>query len=112
MEQSIFEYTGENAKNSFLLIDGEKCVGILAGIEQKNLGSNKRVFSEVFWFVDDGYGRYALWFINRVEKKLKEYGFDMFVMAVLESEKTERIEKMYLHHGFKPIERHYLKALS
>jgi len=111
VRSSIFEYRGENAKNAFLLIDKGKCVGILSGMEIVSRGNKKRIFSENFWFIDQSYGRYIHWFMNRVEKKLKEYGFDTIIMAVLYSEKESRIKRMYESIGYRHLETHYIKNL-
>jgi hypothetical protein len=112
IEKAIVEYEGEKSKNSFLLIEGDKCVGIISGIEIWHRGNNKRVFSENFFFVDQPYGRYAVWFIHQVERMLRSQGYDMFVMSVLEGEKAGKVKRMYDNLGFKFIESHYLKNLG
>lgn len=111
VENTIEQFSGENAKNSFLLIDGSKCVGLIAGIELKSYLNDNRIFSEIFWFVDEPYGMFVGWFIENVERLLKEQGFAIIVMAVLNSEKAEKIKRMYEICGYKYLESHYSKVL-
>ena len=111
VRESIFEYRGENSKNAFLLVADGKCVGILSGLEIISRGNKKRLFSENFWFIDEPYGKYVHWFLSRVEKMLKDYGFDIIVMAVLYSEKEARIKRMYEIRGYSHLETHYMKTL-
>lgn len=107
----IQKFSGENARNSFLLVIDGECVGIIAGIELKAPLNTKRVFQEVFWFVREPFGRYAIWFINKVRKMLKAEGYEMLMMAVLESAKARRLESIYTSLGFKKLETHYLGDL-
>lgn len=111
VEKTILEFTGEKAKNAFLLIDGTKCVGLIAGIELKSYINDSRIFSEIFWYVDEPYGMFAGWFIREVEMLLKEQGFAVIVMAVLNSPKAEKIKRMYEVCGYRHLETHYIKNL-
>lgn len=111
VEQTVDEFKGEKAKNAFLLIDGDRCVGLIAGIELKSYINGGKIFSEIFWFVDEPYGMFAGWFIENVERLLKEQGFEIVVMAVLNSDKAEKIKRMYEICGYRHLETHYIKNL-
>lgn len=111
IEKTLFEFSGEQSKNVFLLIIEGKCVGVLAGIEMKSYINEKRIFSEIFWYVDEPYGMFALSFIKQVEMLLKEQGFSIIIMAVLDSDKAEKIKKLYEMTGYQYLETHYMKNL-
>jgi len=111
VESTIDSFKGDAAQNAFLLIDGSKCVGLIAGIELKSYINGSRIFSEIFWFVDEPYGMFAGWFISEVERLLKEQGFAIIVMAVIASEKAEKIKRMYEICGYRHLETHYIKNL-
>jgi hypothetical protein len=111
IEKTIDGFTGDNAKNAFLLIDGAHCVGLIAGIELKSYINGSKIFSEIFWFIDQPYGMFAGWFIENVERLLKEQGFSIIVMAVLNSPKAEKIKRMYESCGYRHLETHYIKNL-
>jgi hypothetical protein len=111
VDQTIQLFEGENADKAFLLIDGDRCVGLISGLELKSYLNDSRIYSEIFWFVDEPYGRYIHWFINKVEKMLKDQGFSKIVMGVINSDKSERIVKMYEFSGYKYLESFYVKSL-
>jgi len=112
VESTIAQFSGEKASNAFLLIDGSRCVGIIAGIELKSYLNDNRIYSEIFWFIDQPYGLHALWFIENVERLLKEQGFAIIVMGVLDSDKAEKVKRMYESIGYKYLESQYMKALT
>ena len=111
VNKTVDEFNGEKSKNAFLLIDGKNCVGLIAGIELKSYINGSRIYSEIFWFVDEPYGMFAGWFISEVERLLKEQGFAIIVMAVLASDKAEKIKRMYEVCGYRHLETHYIKNL-
>jgi hypothetical protein len=110
--ETIAQFSGEKASNAFLLIDGSKCVGLIAGIELKSYLNDNRIYSEIFWFIDEPFGMFAAWFIENVERLLKEQGFRIIVMAVLNSDKAEKVKRMYEATGYKYLESHYMKVLE
>jgi hypothetical protein len=111
INETIDKFSGDDADKSFLLIDGDKCVGVIAGIEMKSYLNNHRIYSEIFWFVGKNYGMFAPWFVSEVEKMLKEQGFSVIVMAVLASDKSSKLKKMYEAMEYKYLECHYMKGL-
>jgi hypothetical protein len=111
VETTVDSFKGELARNAFLLIDGSRCVGLIAGIEMKSYINDSKIFSEIFWYVDEPYGMFAGWFIENVERLLKEQGFAIIVMAALNSDKAEKIKRMYEICGYRHLETHYIKNL-
>ena len=111
IEKSIIDFEGKQTHAFLLVNDDGKCVGLMAGIELKSYLNDHRIYSETFWYVDEPYGRYCFWFIHQVERLLKERGFSIVVMAVLNSDKAERIEKMYKMTGYRHLETHFIKNL-
>lgn len=111
VEQTIADLEAKGVDKSFLMIIDEKCVGLLAGIEMKSFLNDKRMYSEIFFFVDRSFGSYAFWFMNQCERMLKAQGYSIMVMAILNSPKAERMTRMYELAGYKHLESHYIKSL-
>jgi len=110
VEHTIAQFEGSD--KAFLMISGDKCVGVIAGLEIKSYLNDHRIFSEIFWFIDKPYGVFAPWFVAEVEKRLKEMGYRAVVMAVLASDKSSKLRKMYEAMDYKYLECHYLKTLG
>lgn len=100
-----------NDRNSFLLLANGVVQGVLAGNEIKSLSSGKKVYHEVMWYMNPGFGRYGIWLINKAAKELKDRGFEMMIMTVVESTKAARIENIYKSLRFGKLETHYIKDL-
>lgn len=112
VEQTIESLKQYGTDKAFLLInDEDRCVGFIAGHELKSYINDTKMYSELFFFINQPYGRYVHWFIHRVEQMLKAQGYKIMVMAVLKSEKAARIEEMYRNIGYRHLETHYIKNL-
>ena len=96
---------------TFLLLDRDKCVGVLAGVEIKSKLNDERFFQEIIWYVEKPYGRFGFYLIKKVKIMLKSLWFSHIIMSVLESMKSKRIEAIYNKLGFKPMETHYVRTL-
>lgn len=101
----------ENAQNSFLLIIDGKCEGLLAGVEIKNNLSSQRIFQEIIWYVNKPFGKYGIKLVKYAEKNLKAIGFSIMIMAVLESQKIDKIKSIYKRIGYSPLETHFIRTL-
>lgn len=112
IDNTIAKFEGEDRDKAFLMVDGEKCVGLIAGIEIKSYLNDHKIYSEIFWFIDKGYGMFAPWFIAEVEKKLKEQGYHIIVMAILASDKSKKLQNMYEAMDYQYLETHYMKHLK
>ena len=110
IEHTIKQFEGTD--KAFLLINNGQCVGVIAGMEIVSYLNDHRIFSEIFWFIDKPYGVFAPWFVSEVEKKLKEMGYHAVVMAVLASDKSTKLRKMYEMMDYKYLECHYMKKLG
>jgi|SRR3990167_8119103 len=100
------------ADNCFLLIDNEKAVGILAGVEIKSMWSDERFYQELVWFVDHEYRRLGALFYKSVEYTLRMRGYAAIIMAVMENSKPEKVKRFYGRIGYKHFETHFIKKLK
>lgn len=68
---------------------------------------------EVFWWIDPEYRTKGsgLALKQALETKVKESGVKFWSMVALESSEPEKIGKIYMASGFKPIEHTYMKVL-
>ena len=97
--------------NAFLLIINETCQGILYGMTSKSFTSDKIIFQELIWYVNEPFRSYGVRLLRDVEKVLKVRGISIIIMAVLENSKTEKLKKFYERLGYKRMETHYIRSL-
>jgi hypothetical protein len=97
--------------NAFLMIIDGKCQGILAGLESPSMLNKKRIFQELIWYVNEPFRSYGVMLLSKVQKLLKNRGFDTLIMTVLEDSKPEQLKRFYTRMGFKHFETHYIRSL-
>ena len=99
-----------HADNTYLLLNDEsKCVGVLAGIVVDSKLSFDRFFQEIIWYVEKPFGSFGFFMIDELQKMLKSLGFTGIIMSILESPKSDKVKKIYVKKGFKPMEEHFLR---
>lgn len=97
-------------ENVFIAESKDKCVGVLAGVEVINRTNNKRVFQEILWYTKDGHNILGFRLVKEAEMVLQKRGYDIIIMSVMESSKSERIKDVYKSIGYKPLETHFVKV--
>lgn len=100
-----------NPKHCFLLIVDNVCQGIIFGIVVKSMISERYMFQEVIWYVNESFRKYGVKLLKETEKVLKSTGISVMMMAVLENSKTAKLKRFYERLGFKPIETHFIRNL-
>ena len=98
--------------NCFLLVDGDRCQGILFGVRFKSLISQRLMFQELIWYVNKPYRHSGISLLREAEKCLKAEGVHSIIMAVLENSKTDKLKDFYGRLGYKPMEVHFIKNLK
>ena len=99
-----------HADNTYLLLNDEsKCVGVLAGIVVDSKLSFDRFFQEIIWYVEKPFGGFGFFMIDELQKILQSLGFTGIIMSILESPKSDKVKKIYVKKGFKPMEEHFLR---
>jgi len=111
LKEVITETINSFKDSTFLLIDGDKCVGVLAGVEIKSKLNDQKFFQEIMWYVDKPFGRYAFYLIKQAKIMLKSTGFSNIIMSVIENEKVSKIENIYKRMKLRKLETHYLGEL-
>ncbi len=109
--ETVNSFRGDNSKNLFLLIDGQSCVGLLAGIEINAKLNDQRFYQEIIWYAKSQYGRHGLLLIKHAQIILKSRGFTGMIMAVVESRKAHRLKRIYERMGYQHLETHYIRQL-
>ena len=88
-------------------------VGGIGGIITKFQTSEVLNFVEMFYWVSESHrGSLALKLIRKLEKECKKRGAQRIVMACMENSMPERVERLYLSLGYKPMERHFMKEVG
>lgn len=100
-----------SAENCFLMIVDGVCQGLIYGSRFKSLLSEKQIYQEIIWYVNEPCRRYGVRLLNEVEKLLQSQGVGIIIMAVLENSKTEKLKSLYTRLGYKPMETHFVRSL-
>lgn len=111
LADTITKVTANNSGNVFLLVNNDKCEGVLAGIEIQGLLNRKKVFQEIIWYINKPFRRYGVALLKKAQEILKAEGFNTIIMAVLENSKTEKIKRLYERMGFINFESHWIRSL-
>ena len=98
----------------FLLEDGSSIVGALGGVLYGDPYSGDAIATEFFWFVSAKArgGRGGLQLLQAFERWARDRGALEVRMVHLMDSMPGKLERVYKHFGFKPIEVHYSKDLS
>lgn len=107
---TIKSQTQDNSR-SFLLIEDNRCQGILFGMCFRSMINKKLIFQEVIWYVNENYRKHGVKLLKHAENMLKSDGISIIIMAVLENSKTEKLKKFYERLGYKPMETHFVRDL-
>jgi len=126
-DEAVGEYVGEfdpeaviktivglkenNAQNAFLMIVGESCEGIIAGLESHCMVNGRKMYQELIWYVNEPFRSRGVKLLKIVEERLKLNGFSIMIMAVLENSKTEKLKAFYEKVGYRKMETHYVREL-
>lgn len=110
--ETITKFGVNTPGRTFLLIIDDKCEGILSGVEMQSYVNKKRTFQEMIWYVNKAHRLHGVALLYQAEEMLKAEGFDVMIMACLESPQTEKIKELYKRLGFMLFETHYLKELQ
>lgn len=112
LSATIGTFEGENSKNAFLLLDEDKVVGLLFGVEVPMKHNSEKVYQEILWYIQKPHGHKAKYLINEVHRRLKARGFSTVVMTIFEAINAERIEHLLDQFGYKKLETHYISTLD
>jgi GNAT superfamily N-acetyltransferase len=99
-------------ENSFVLsVDGQ-VVGIIAGIIGNSMLSDRPVYQEIVWFVDEKYRKYGIKLLKHIEKWCEDNNIDQIIMALMVNSKADKLDKFYNMMGYEQFEIHYIKNLG
>jgi hypothetical protein len=95
----------------FLLIDG-KLSGVISGSLIKSVVDDSCFLQELIWYSYPHCRRGGLKLLYEFEKMGKRLGAKSIVMAHLCNDKAEKLEKLYTHLQYIPLEKQYIKVIS
>jgi len=99
-------------ENSLLAVEGDKVVGLIAGIEKKHFLTGERFFEEQMWFVSKAYRRQGILLVQELERQLRARGVDKFIMGYMANSMSEKLHALYEAMGFRFMEAHFIKELK
>lgn len=112
IDQASVDSAIERLKDdAFLLIVNGKCEGVLAGVVTQFPISNKKVYQESIWYVNQAFRKYGVKLLKQAQDMLKAQGFTSLVMVCLHNSMTEKLFRFYQRLGFVPLETHFLRSL-
>ena len=106
--QSVIEIC---KKSGFLLIEDDKCCGVIGGIITQHLGGSAKAFQEVIWYVKPEYRRYGISLYLEMEHWCKENGVENIIMVCMHSSKKDKLSAFYERLGFKAFETQFIKKI-
>ncbi|HSW48631.1 MAG TPA: GNAT family N-acetyltransferase [Bryobacteraceae bacterium] len=95
----------------FLLEDGGEVVGALGGVAYPDINSGELIATEFFWFIRDGARGQGLRLYRLFESWARERGCRQIRMVHLADLMPDKLDRVYRHLGFEPIEIHWAKEL-
>lgn len=118
-DQEYDEPQVTNLINTFLTGDRNErliimygSVGMLAAMTTPMLFNSAKISTDVMWWVDPpSRGKAGPELLRAYEYWAKLVGCRYIQTALLETEQSDRIEKLYTRRGYKRLERAYLKEV-
>ena len=95
----------------YLLIQENRCVGLMAGMPVNSPLSNEKVYQEIMWYIRKADRRSGVFMLREIERILKASGYAYVIMALVHNSKAMKLHKLYQRMGYKPIETHFMRRL-
>jgi len=95
-------------------VDG-KVVGVIGGMMLPSIfDRNQIIGQETIWFVDKEHrkGNIGLKLIKAFEEECLSQGANLIIMGLMGNLNTDILDKYYSRHGYKLLEREYIKRFS
>jgi len=99
-------------KDSFVVVDGDKVVGILLGRVVKDFCSNTPLYEEILWYMNVNYRRYGMRLFKYVQQWCIIHGIKRMTMCCMHNSKTEKLFALYKKLGFREMETRFIKLLD
>lgn len=100
-----------NSRNAYLYVQDGVCRGILFGLPVRSRFNDKLMFQEIIWYMDKAFRSGGVKLLRHAEKDLKDRGFSIMIMAVMENSMTDKIKQFYEALGYRPMETSYMRTL-
>lgn len=97
---------------SFVLCEGEKILGVLAGQIGYNFMNQGDVYQEIVWFVNKKYRGKGVLLYLKAKEFAKRLGLSGMVMASLFNDEKAFVDRFYKSQGFVPLETHHYLSLE
>uniref|UniRef100_A0A6M3KVM0 N-acetyltransferase domain-containing protein n=1 Tax=viral metagenome TaxID=1070528 RepID=A0A6M3KVM0_9ZZZZ len=115
LSEDKLKFVGEQAIKggwSFVLVIDDIIVGCMLGAINPMMISDALVYGEIMFFIDEPYRKFTKTFIKKIECELINNGVSKFVLANIETNGADKIDRFYSIMGFKKMETHYMKSLN
>jgi len=101
-------------KNYVVLVleDGEKIVGVMAGIVSPSIFDETQLFAqEAIWYINKQHrkGSGAFKLLKKFESVCKDLGADIIIMGGMGNLNLEVLNRFYLKNNYILMETHYIK---
>ncbi len=95
-------------------VDGNdgQYAGAIGGLMFDEIYSGRKTATELYWFVRDGHRGHGLKLYRAFEAWARERGCEEIRMIHLMDSMPEKLNRVYQHLGFRPIETHFAKELT
>ena len=96
---------------SFVLLRGDKVIGVFAGHITTDQCSNEEVYEEVVWYVFKEYRKYGIKLFNFAQQWCIVHGIRRMTVCYMHNSKPDKLFALYERMGFKPLETRFVKIL-
>ena len=107
--RGMFEETRET---SFVAVEDDKVVGVLAGRIIHDMCSALPIYEEVIWFMNKDYRVHGMKLFDHMVNWCKEHDISRITICCMHNSRTEALTKIYKRMGFKPVETRFIKQLD
>ena len=96
---------------ALVMCEGEKVVGVIAGVIGASMVSTAPVMQELIWFVSKAHRKHGTKLLGEFEQFARQRGCKHILMVHLGGANKEIMERFYTRSGYKLLELQYIKDL-
>jgi len=107
----ILKYEETHGDTTFVMLEGDKVIGILGGLVVTHPMAEEKVYQESIWYVEEKRRKHGIRLFKHLELWCKDQGIKHIVMAFMHNSMSDRLLEFYKRMGYKPMETHLIKEL-
>jgi len=110
-EDKLFTTLIAVQKTSFVLLEDNKVIGVLAGTVGPNHVDSSLVYTEIIWYVTKKRRKYGLRLLKYIEKYCKKNDIPNYIVGYMGNLNSDKMQKFYEKRGFELFQVMYIKRI-